>query len=75
MKVIRSVPTREEADRIVTWAKTLPGVQAANRYRVASKFHCMISGDFSDEVADKFLDGHRNLAETKRKSKRIKCTT
>lgn len=67
MKVIRSVPTREEADKIVAWAKTLPGVQTANRYRVSSKFHCMISGDFSDEVTDKFLDGHRNLAETKRK--------
>lgn len=64
MKVIRCVSTTEEADRIIAWAKTLPGVQSANKYRVSGKYHCMIYGDISVEVANKFLDGHRNLAET-----------
>ena len=64
MKVIRCMHSREEADRIIAWAKTLPGVQSANKYRVSSKYHCMIYGDISVEVANKFLDGHRNLAES-----------
>lgn len=63
MKVIRCIPTGEEADRIIAWAKTLPGVQSANKYMVSGKYHCMIYGDISVEVANKFLDGHRNLAK------------
>lgn len=64
MKVIRSISTKEEADRIIAWVKKLPGVQSANKYRVSGKYHCMIYGDISVEVASKFLDGHRNLAES-----------
>ena len=64
MKVIRCIPAGEEADRIIAWAKKLPGVQGANKYRVSGKYHCMIYGDISVEVANKFLDGHRNLAKS-----------
>lgn len=64
MKVIRCVSTKEEADRIIAWAKTLPGVQSVNKYRVSSKYHCMIYGDISVEVANKFLEGHRNLVKS-----------
>ena len=64
MKVIRSISTKEEADRIIAWVKKLPGVQGANKYRVSGKYHCMIYGDISVEVANKFLDGHRNLAKS-----------
>ena len=64
MKVIRSISTKEEADRIIACVKKLPGVQSANKYRVSGKYHCMIYGDISVEVANKFLDGHRNLAKS-----------
>lgn len=64
MKVIRCIHTKEEADRIIAWVKKLPGVQGANKYRVSGKYHCMIYGDISVEVANKFLDGHRNLAKS-----------
>ena len=64
MKVIRCIPNGEEADRIIAWAKKLPGVQGVNKYRVSGKYHCMIYGDISVEVANKFLDGHRNLAKS-----------
>lgn len=64
MKVIRCIYSREEADRIIALAKKLPDVQSANIYRVSGKYHCMIYGDISVEVANKFLDGHRNLAES-----------
>ena len=37
MKVIRCIYSREEADRIIAWAKKLPGVQSANKYRVSGK--------------------------------------
>ena len=67
MKVIRSISTTEEADRIIAWAKKLPGVQGANKYRVSGKYHCMIYGDISVEVANKFLDGHRNLVKSTRR--------
>ena len=67
MKVIRFIPTKEEADRIIALAKKLPGVQSANKYRTSGKYHCMIYGDISVEVANKFLDGHRNLAESTQK--------
>ena len=64
MKVIRCIAAKEEADRIIAWAKKFPGVQSANKYRVSGKYHCMIYGDISVEVANKFLDGHRNLAKS-----------
>lgn len=64
MKLIRCISTKEEADRIIAWAKKLPGVQSANKYRTSGKYHCMIYGDISVEVANKFLDGHRNLAKS-----------
>lgn len=64
MKVIRSISTKEKAESIIAWAKKLPGVQSANKYRVSGKYHCMIYGDISVEVANKFLDGHRNLAKS-----------
>lgn len=67
MKVIRCIPTKEEADIIIAWAKNLPGVQSANKYRTSGKYHCMIYGDISVEVANKFLDGHRNLAKSTQK--------
>ena len=65
--MIRCIPTKEEADRIIALAKKLPGVQSANKYRTSGKYHCMIYGDISVEVANKFLDGHRNLAESTQK--------
>ena len=64
MKVIRCIPNKEEADRIIAWAKKLPGVQSANEYRTSGKYHCMICGDISVEVANKFLNGHRKLAKS-----------
>ena len=67
MKVIRCISAKEEADRIIALAKKLPGVQSANKYRTSGKYHCMIYGDISVEVANKFLDGHRNLAESTQK--------
>ena len=65
--MIRCIPTKEEADRIIALAKKLPGVQSANKYRTSGKYYCMIYGDISVEVANKFLDGHRNLAESTQK--------
>lgn len=67
MKVIRCISTKEEADRIIAWAKKLPGVQGANIYSASGRYHCMIYGDISVEVANKFLDGHRNLAKSTQK--------
>lgn len=61
MRVIRCIPTKEEADRIIAWVKKLPGVQSANKYRVSGKYHCMIYGDISVEVETSSLMGTETL--------------
>ena len=61
MKVIRCIYSREEADRIIAWAKKLPGVQSANKYRVSGKYHCMIYGDISVELQTSSLMGTETL--------------
>lgn len=63
-KLIRTACSIKEADRICKLAKSLPGVMSANKYRVSTNYHCMIYGDISDEVYQKIMGRHRNLAET-----------
>lgn len=65
-KLIRCAPSKTEADRIVKLAKSLPGVTYASRYMVSAKYHVLVSGEFTEEVKKKILQGHRNLAEEKK---------
>lgn len=62
-KIIRGAADRASADKVVAYAKTLPGVKYAGCYRVGGKYHCIISGDMSDEVCQKILGSRKNMAE------------
>lgn len=63
MKLIRVARDVQEADKVVSLAKTLPGFKSGNSYRVSGKMHVILSGDFSEEEKEKLLEGHRNLSK------------
>ena len=45
-------------------AKKTPGVRYVQRYMVGGHYHCMITGDFTDEVESELLGKKKNLAES-----------
>lgn len=62
MKVIRSAKTREEAECVIAYAKSLPGFHSVNKYRAAGKFHILVDADMSGEEYERLMGNHRNLA-------------
>ena len=54
----------DSAIKFLDKAKKTPGVRYAQKYRAAGHFHCMVTGDFTDEVESELLGKKKNLAET-----------
>ena len=54
----------DSAIRFLEKAKKTPGVRYAQKYRAAGHFHCMVTGDFTDEVESELLGKKKNLAES-----------
>ena len=62
-KIVVAMRTHESAVRFLEKAKRTPGVRFAQKYMVAGHYHCMVTGDFTDEVESELLGKKKNLAE------------
>ena len=49
-KIVVAMRNLDSAIRFLEKAKKTPGVRYAQKYRAAGHFHCMVTGDFTDEV-------------------------
>lgn len=63
-KIVVAMRNLDSAIRFLEKAKKTPGVRYAQKYRAAGHFHCMVTGDFTDEVESKLLGKKKNLAES-----------
>ena len=63
-KIVVAMRDLDSAIRFLEKAKKTPGVRYAQKYRAAGHFHCMVTGDFTDEVESKLLGKKKNLAES-----------
>ena len=63
-KIVVAMRNLDSAIRFLEKAKKTPGVRYAQKYRAAGHFHCMVTGDFSDEVESELLGKKKNLAES-----------
>lgn len=63
-KIVVAMRNLDSAIRFLEKAKKTPGVRYAQKYRAAEHFHCMVTGDFTDEVESELLGKKKNLAES-----------
>ena len=63
-KIIVAMRNLDSAIRFLEKAKKTPGVRYAQKYRAAGHFHCMVTGDYTEDVEFELLGKKRNLAET-----------
>lgn len=63
-KIVVAMRNLDSAIRFLEKAKKTPGVRYAQKYRAAGHFHCMATGDFTDEVESELLGKKKNLAES-----------
>ena len=63
-KIVVAMRNLDYAIRFLEKAKKTPGVRYAQKYRAAGHFHCMVTGDFTDEVESELLGKKKNLAES-----------
>lgn len=63
-KIVVAMRDLDSAVRFLEKAKKTPGVRYAQKYRAAGHFHCMVTGDFTDEVESELLGKKKNLAES-----------
>ena len=63
-KIVVAMRDLDSAIRFLEKAKKTPGVRYAQKYRAAGHFHCMVTGDFTDEVESELLGKKKNLAES-----------
>lgn len=63
-KIVVAMRNLDSAIRFLEKAKKTPGVRYAQKYRAAGHFHCMVTGDFTDEVESVLLGKKKNLAES-----------
>lgn len=63
-KIVVAMRNLDSAIRFLEKAKKAPGVRYAQKYRAAGRFHCMVTGDFTDEVESELLGKKKNLAES-----------
>ena len=64
IKIVVAMRNLDSAIRFLEKAKKIPGVRYAKKYRAAGHFHCMVTGDFTDEVESELLGKKKNLAES-----------
>ena len=62
--IVVAMRNLDSAIRFLEKAKKTPGVRYAQKYRAAGHFHCMVTGDFTDEVESELLGKKKNLAES-----------
>lgn len=63
-KIVVSMKNHESAVRFLEKAKKTPGVRYTQEYMAAGHYHCMITGDFTDEVESELLGKKKNLAKS-----------
>ena len=63
-KIVVAMRNLDSAIRFLEKAKKTPGVRYAQKYRAAGHFHCMVTGDFTDEAESELLGKKKNLAES-----------
>ena len=63
-KIVVAMRNLDSAIRFLEKAKKTPGVRYAQKYRAAGHFHCMVTGDFTDEVESELLGKKKNLAKS-----------
>ena len=63
-KIVVAMRNLDSAIRFLEKAKKTPGVRYAQKYRAAGHFHCMVTGDFTDEVESELLGKKKDLAES-----------
>ena len=63
-KIVVAMRNLDSAIRFLEKAKKTPGVRYAQKYRAAGHFHCMVTGDFTDEVESELLENKKNLAKS-----------
>ena len=63
-KIVVAMRNLDSAIRFLEKAKKTPGVRYAQKYRAAGHFHCMVTGDFTDEVESELLGRKKNLVES-----------
>lgn len=63
-KIVVAMRNLDSAIRFLEKAKKTPGVRYAQKYRAAGHFHCMVTGDFTNEVESVLLGKKKNLAES-----------
>lgn len=63
-KIVVAMRNLDSAIRFLEKAKKTPGVRYAQKYRAAGHFHCMVTGNFTDEVESELLGKKKNLAES-----------
>ena len=63
-KIVVAMRNLDSAIRFLEKAKKIPGVRYAQKYGAAGHFHCMVTGDFTDEVESELLGKKKNLAES-----------
>ena len=63
-KIVVAMRNLDSAIRFLEKAKKTPGVRYAQKYRAAGHFHCMVTGDFTEEVESELLGKKKNLAES-----------
>ena len=65
-KIVVAMRNLDSAIRFLEKAKKTPGVRYAQKYRAAGHFHfhCMVTGDFTDEVESELLGKKKNLVES-----------
>ena len=63
-KIVVAMRNLDSAIRFLEKAKKTPGVRYAQKYRAAGHYHCMVTGDFTNEVESELLGKKKNLAES-----------
>ena len=63
-KIIVSMRNNESAVRFLEKAKKTPGVRFTQKYMAAGHYHCMVTGDFTDEVESELLGEKKTLAKS-----------
>ena len=63
-KIVVSMRNNESAVRFLEKAKKTPGVRFTQKYMAAGHYHCMVTGDFTDEVESELLGKKKNLAKS-----------
>ena len=63
-KIIVAMRNHESAVRFLEKAKKTPGVRYVQRYMVGGHYHCMVTGEFTEETERELLGRKRNLVES-----------